>query len=519
MRIGVDIGSSSTKALVLEASGRVRHSVRHRFPTRRAAGGRVEHDPERLFLATRRALLDAAASLPRHGTALLGLAAQRSTFLFWDAASGRPLVPAISWQDLRARSMVSRTARRARERGLDLRERTGLRLSAHYAAPKIAWLFREQPALRRRLASGRALWGTLPTFVVWRLTRGALYAVDHANAQRTSLFALDALAWDPALFALFDLEPLLDAPALPALVPTCLEGGAVIEAAGRTLTLAAMTGDQQAALVGMRCRREGDMAINYGSGAFVLRCSGRHYERRPGLLTTLVDSRRTRGGRGYDVTFALEGPVNAAGTAIDWLAARQRKRLRTDDLDRLLGANARGLDASPRAVHFLPAVSGVAAPHWDETARPHFTGPAKGAPLSVLLRAVIESIAQRCAEIAFAAESRTGSQGRHRRRGSKARPTQAGAVRVSGGLTRCRALLQAQADLLGRPLLVTEMRDATAVGAAALAAHGVETRARIAAEVLETVRPRLLPGEALVLRRAWARAVYGRDVVPDGTSR
>jgi glycerol kinase len=252
------------------------------------------------------------------------------------------------------------------------------------------------------------------------------------------------------------------------------------------------------------------MAINYGSGAFVLRCSGKHDERRPGLLTTLVDSRRTRGGRGYDVTFALEGPVNAAGTAIDWLAARQQRRLRTDDLDRLLGANANGWDATPRAVRFLPAVSGVAAPHWDERARPHFTGPAKGARLAVLLRAVIESIAQRCAEIAFAAVPR---------RGSKAGPRETSAVRVSGGLTRCRALLQAQADLLGRPLLVTEVRDATAVGAAALAAHGVETRARIAPEVRETVRPRLLPGEALALRRAWARAVYGRDVVPDGASR
>jgi glycerol kinase len=139
--------------------------------------------------------------------------------------------------------------------------------------------------------------------------------------------------------------------------------------------------------------------------------------------------------------------------------------------------------------------------------------------MAVLLRAVIESIAQRCAEIAFAAASPTGSPLQNRRRGSKAGPTQTGPVRVSGGLTRCRALLQAQADLLGRPLWVTDMRDATAVGAAALAAHGVRTPARVAAEVRETVRPRLLPGEALALRRAWARAVYGRDAVPDGTSR
>jgi glycerol kinase len=496
MRIGVDIGSSSTKALVLEASGRVRHASRHRFPTWRAPGGRVEHDPERLFEATRRALEDAARRLPRRETALLGLAAQRSTFLFWDARNGRPLLPAISWQDLRARSRIAPAARRARERGLDLSERTGLRLSAHYAAPKIAWVFRDQPALRRRVASGRALWGTLLTYVVWRLTGGAVYAVDHANAQRTSLFALEGLAWDPELFALFDLDPLLDAPALPALVPTCLEGGTVIEAAGRSLNLLAMTGDQQAALVGMRCRRDGDMAINYGSGAFVLRCAGARSMRRPGLLTTLVSSRQARAARGYDVTFALEGPVNAAGTAIDWLSERLGRRLRTADLDRLLGKAAKGWDTSTRAVRFLPAVSGVAAPHWDDRARPHFTGPWKKAPLPVLLRAVIESIAQRCAEVAFSAARQSIARGD-------------GAVSVSGGLTRCRALLQAQADLLGRALLVTETRDATAVGAAALAAHGVQPAPRVTAKVQETVRPRIGPDEAAAVRRAWVRAVYG----------
>jgi glycerol kinase len=244
------------------------------------------------------------------------------------------------------------------------------------------------------------------------------------------------------------------------------------------------------------------MAINYGSGAFVLRCSGGRSTRRPGLLTTLVSSRQKRGASGYDVTFALEGPVNAAGTAIDWLAERLHRRLRTADLDRLLGSAANGWDPSSRAVRFLPAVSGVAAPHWDEAARPHFTGEAKNAPLPILLRAVVESIAQRCAEIAFAAAPRSAVPTRGRKEG---------AVRVSGGLTRCRALLQAQADLLGRALLVTETRDATAVGAAALAAHDANSAARVPAEAREKVMPRLGRDDAAVVRRAWARAVYGRD--------
>ncbi len=492
MRIGLDIGSSSAKAILIDPAGRVLRSARRRFTTRRALGGRVEHDPEGLYRAAITTLHAAADALPAGGPAALGIATQRSTMLFWDRRSGRPLTPALSWQDLRAAALCRRLRQRHRGAMEQVAAITGLRLSAHYAAPKIAWALRSLPGLRRRVARGEALWGTLGTWLFWRLTEGALYAVDHANAQRTALFDLDRLAWEPSLFELFGIADLLDAPALPALVPTSLAGGAVITVRGRALRLAASTGDQQAALVGLGCRRAGDVAINYGSGAFVMMRVGAMPRRVPGLLTTLVSSRHASGG-GCVASFAVEGPVNAAATALDWVARRIGRTLRTGSLDRILGTYD---PDSPRTLAFLPAVAGLGAPHWDETARPRFAGEIDAATREDMVRAAVESIAHRCAEIVRAAR-RTGAL----------RPGGRNAVRVSGGLTRCRYLLQVQADLLQRPLHVLESRDATALGAA-LQAGAAEAPAPRPARA-SVIDPRSTAAAARRMQGRWERAVYG----------
>ena len=520
MRIGLDIGSSSAKAILVDPRGRARRTSRVRFPTRRGRDGRVEHDAAALLRATLLALEQAARELGSREEAALGIAAQRSTVLFWDRDSGRPVTPAYSWQDLRAAALCRRLGSRhaalpgaERDLGRVVAVRTGLRLSAHYAASKLAWALRHVPGLRRRVTAGRVLWGTLGTWLAWHLTRGGLYAVDHANAQRTLLFDLHALSWDPFLFDLFGLADLLDVPALPALVPTRMESGAGVRLAGRRLRLSAMTGDQQAALLGLLCRRERDMAINYGSGAFVLMQVGRAPVHVGGLLTTLVDSRHLRPGEaagpgGCVASFALEGTVNAAATALDWVGRRLGRQIRTADLDHLLGAYD---PAAPRKVHFLPAVSGLGAPRWDEHARPRFSGRLDGASERDFLRAAVEAIAQRCAEIAAAAEAyRPKTRGVLG--GASAGAVRA-AVRVSGGLTRCQYLLQAQADLLQREVAVTGTRDATAVGAALLAAdEGTGRAARLAAGRLveAIVGPLSDAARAAALRRAWRRAVYGR---------
>ena len=389
MLIGLDIGSSSAKAILVDPGGRLRRSARVRFPTRRGAGGRVEHDAAALLRASLSALAEAAAGIAPRGVASLGIATQRSTVLFWDRDSGRAVTPAYSWQDLRAAALCRGLTRRSRAPAPDDRdlgeavaERTGLRVSAHYAAAKLAWALRHVPGLRRRVARGRVLWGTLGAWIAWHLTRGALYAVDHANAQRTLLFHLGSLSWDPALFELFGLPDLYDVPVLPALVPTRMESGAGARVGDRALVLRAMTGDQQAALQGMLCRRAGDMAINYGSGAFVLMQVGTFPVRVRGLLTTLVSSRHLRPGEppgpgGCAASFAVEGTVNSAATALDWIERRLRRRWRVARLDAVLGPFD---PLARRRVHFLPAVSGVGAPRWDERARPRFAGIVEGAP-------------------------------------------------------------------------------------------------------------------------------------------
>ena len=497
MLLGLDVGSSSVKLLRLGKGG-ARSIVRRPIATRRLSGGRVEQDAEAILETVIEAMRAGARQGAAGDGAPLGIATQRSTVLFWDRDRGRPLTPALSWQDLRGARQVA-----ALERGgaADrVARRTGLRLSPHYSASKLAWALVRTPALRRRVESGRALWGTLGAFLVWRLSRGALYAIDHANSQRTSLIDLASLSWDVELFRLFRLEPLLQAPILPALVPTTLSAPVTLSGAPGAPHLRAVTGDQQAALRALGGRGGGETMINLGSGAFLLRGVGAEPRRVEGLLTTLVESRAEPWpGCGTEARYALEGTVNAAGTAIDWAERRLGLRVPIASIDRFLGPG----DDHPRRVHFLPAVSGLGAPHWDSSARPGFHGDLRGATRRDLLRSVIESIACRCVEIA-------------RRAGSDRGP-----ILVSGGLTLCGTLLQAEADLIGRTLRVRESPDATAEGAALLAAGSggelftAAARSRPGGDRM--VRPRIGRDQAEARFRAWRRAVYSPGDGPGAT--
>ncbi len=510
MPAGVDLGSSSVKAVLVSEHGRPGRAARRRIATRRGPAGRVEHDAEEILDASLRAL---RAASPRRSAHLdLGIATQRSTVLFWDSETGRPLTPAYSWQDLRGEALCE-SMRRAGRLDDGVVARTGLRLTPYYSASKLAWALKHVRGLRRLVVTGRALWGTLGTFLLWRMGGGASYAIDHANAQRTLLFDLETLSWDPELFEAFGLAALLDAPALPALVPTTMTTRLPLAVAGLPLRLGAMTGDQQAAEIGLGCRAEGVTTINYGSGAFVLISTGERLARVPGLLTTLLASWGDAGTDGRPARrFAVEGPVNAAATAIDWAIGKLRLRLRTRDLDRFLGAD----DDRPRTVHFLPAVAGLGAPRWDTTARPRFAGDARGASPRALLRAVVESVACRCAEIIRVADEHAAPG---RAPGGAASASEPLPVLVAGGLTRCLTLLQAQADLLQRPIVVRESPDATCLGAALLTRSPAlwwGDRAAMAGgrRGRNITRPRITRDEAERRYRDWAGAVYGTEAGP-----
>jgi glycerol kinase len=406
--------------------------------TRSVADGGVEADPEELFgsvVAAGKAAL-AAAGAPAGAVAL---ANQGETVLAWDRATGTPLSPAIVWQDRRAAAVCERLADRAAE----LTALTGLPLDPYFAAPKMTWL-------RENLTDG----GVVTTTDTWLLHRlGGQYVTDAATASRTMLLDLDAVTWSEAACAAFGL----DAAALPA-VADC--AGVVGETAafGPPLPIAGIAVDQQAALLAEGCLAPGDAKCTYGTGAFLLVTTGSAAARSSAGLSASVAWRL-----GGATTYCLDGQVYTAGSAVRWLAG--------------LGvlAEPAGLDAAGRTVPdsggviFVPALAGLGAPFWQPGARGLLTGLHLGTERGHLVRAVAEGIAASVALLVSAAVSDMGRE--------------LTALRVDGGLTRSRLLMQAQADLLQRPVLICRSADATALGVAALARLGLGDAASAAEAV------------------------------------
>jgi glycerol kinase len=424
--------------------------------TRSVAGGGVEADPEELFgsvMAAGKAALAAAGA--RAGA--VALANQGETVLAWDRATGTPLSPAIVWQDRRSAAVCERLADRAAE----LTALTGLPLDPYFAAPKMTWL--------RENLTDRGVVTTTDTWLLHRL--GGQYVTDAATASRTMLLDLDAVTWSEAACAAFGL----DAAALPA-VADC--AGVVGETAafGPPLPIAGIAVDQQAALLAEGCLAPGDAKCTYGTGAFLLVTTGPAAARSSAGLSASVAWRL-----GGATTYCLDGQVYTAGSAVRWLTG--------------LGvlAEPAGLDAAGQAVPdsggviFVPALAGLGAPFWQPGARGLLTGLHLGTERGHLVRAVAEGIAASVALLVSAAVSDMGGE--------------LTALRVDGGLTRSRLLMQAQADLLQRPVLICRSADATALGVAALARLGLGDAASAAqavgpAEVEAVVEPAITADEA-----------------------
>ncbi len=467
--LAIDQGTSATKALLVgpgaEVLGRGEVAVR----TRSVGADGVEADPEELLdsvLAAGRQAL-AAAGAPAHAVAL---ANQGETVLAWDRSTGKPLSPAIVWQDRRSGGVCARLADRAAE----LAAITGLPLDPYFAAPKMTWL-------RENLTAD----GTVTTTDTWLLRRlGAGYVTDAATASRTMLLDLDAAAWSATACAAFGLDP----GALPA-VADC--AGIVGETSlfGSALPIAGIAVDQQAALLAEGCLAAGDAKCTYGTGAFL-------------LVTT--DSSAVRSGSGLScsvawrlggaVTYCLDGQVYTAGSALRWLTRIG-----------VLGAPSE-LDAvgstvpDAGGVTFVPALAGLGAPYWAPDARGQLSGLHLGTSRGHLARAVAEGIAASVTLLTLAARSDLGRppsggvwEGRP--------PGKLSSLRVDGGLTRSRLLMQAQADLLQVPVLICRSPDATALGVAALARLGTGDAASAgeavgAAEAEAIVEPSITADQA-----------------------
>ena len=427
MRVAaIDQGTTSTRLLIAEPDGRVeiRHAVRHRQI--HPAPGLVEHDPNEL-LANLRACIDAAGPCDA-----IGIANQGESCLAWDARTGAPLSPVIVWQDGRTADMLA--GLEADGAAALTLARAGLPLDAYFSASKLAWILARTPAARAAWAAGRLRLGTTDAFFLDRLA--GTFATDPATASRTSLMNLETLAWDPDLCRLFGV-PL---ECLPEIRPTIGDFGAIN---GTPVTASVV--DQQAALYGHGRRRPGEAKITFGTGAFALVVTGSRIVRAPerGLLPTVACS------MSETTLYAVEGGVYDAGAAVEWA---QRTGLVADlsELDSFAAP-----PAIDRGLTFVPALSGLACPHWDRTAGALFIGMTAATTREDLCRALLEGIALRTAEVIAAMAEEVPI---------------AETLSIDGGLSRSRTFTRFLADCLGRRLAVAAFDELTAFGTAALAA-------------------------------------------------
>lgn len=444
--LALDQGSSSSRAVVFDLRGRVVALAQRPVRARRPKAGWAEHDPAELAASLESSLDAVLAKLgPRDRVLGAGLAVQRSTVVFCDKDSFKPVAPAPSWMDGRAAEFVAPLADRQGEiHGL-----SGLYATPYYSAPKIRWFLDRDAKVRALADAGRLLCAPVSTFVAARLTKGAVVAADPTTAQRTLLMNLESASWDAGLLASFGLSTEL----LPSIRPSAGDWGA-IERRGRRIPLLASLGDQQAAAIGLGAAREGDAVANYGTGAFLLRHTGASARRAPGLLASI--SATSGAERGY----FLEGTVHAAGTSFEWLR---------DNLG--LMKDARAIDAafkrSTRRVLALPAIGGLGAPRWDYETKTAFYGLDSQTTGDDLVRATAEGLCRLLADAGAVMDAAGAPVSR---------------ARVAGGLSRSNAMMAFQADALGATLERRKEVEATALGAAILAAKaaGVADAERMA---------------------------------------
>ncbi len=434
--LALDQGSSSSRAVAFDLKGKVLALAQRPVRTRRPQAGWAEHDPLELARTLEEALDAALAQLgPRDEVLAAGLAVQRSTIVFCDRATFKPAAPAPSWMDGRAAEFAASL----QERQGEVHALSGLYATPYYSAPKIRWFLDRDAKVRALADAGRLLCAPVSTFLAARLTKGAVVAADPTCAQRTLLMNLDAMSWDAGLLALFGLS----ADILPSIRSSVGDWG-VIERRGRRIPFLATAGDQQSAAVGLGASSEGEAVVNYGTGAFLLRHTGPRPERAPGLLASCA---ATVGAlRGY----YLEGTVHAAGTSFEWLR---------DNLGLMKDVTA--IDAafkrSKGRVLMLPAIGGLGAPRWDYKTKTAFFGLDSQTTNSDLVRATAEGL---CMLVADAAAVMTAAGAPVTR------------ARVAGGLSRSDAMMAFQADALGATLERRKEVEATALGAAVLAAKG-----------------------------------------------
>ncbi|MBQ6430253.1 MAG: glycerol kinase GlpK [Oscillospiraceae bacterium] len=481
--VALDQGTTSSRAIIFDRAQNIISMAQREFTQIYPRSGWVEHDPMEIYSSQYGVMMEAIthSGIDPQEIAAIGITNQRETTVVWEKATGKPIYNAIVWQCRRTAEICDDL----REKGFEpyIREKTGLVLDAYFSATKIKWILDHVEGARERAKRGELLFGTVDTWILWKLTGGKVHATDYTNASRTMLFDIHKLCWDEKLAAALDI-PLCMLPEVrdsSGFFGTCNVQGCEIPIAG-------IAGDQQAALFGQCCFDRGDAKNTYGTGCFLLMntgeeaCTSRH-----GLVTTIA------AGLNGKITYALEGSVFVGGAVIQWL--RDEMRFLRESCDAEYYSKK---VPSTEGVYFVPAFAGLGAPHWDMYARGAIVGITRGTKPEHIIRAAQESIAYQSMELVEAMEKDTGAE--------------LHALKVDGGASRDAFLMQFQADILNKAVQRPVVRETTALGAAYLAglAAGLwesqdEIRSLWKCDVSFT--PKMSEAKRQAGKRGWAKAV------------
>jgi glycerol kinase len=482
--LALDQGTTGTTALVFDARGRIRGRAYSEFRQYYPKAGWVEHDAEEIWRITlrvaRRALQ--AARVQARDVAALGITNQRETTILWERKTGKPVGRAIVWQDRRTAPICE--AVKAQGAEAQVRAATGLVVDPYFSGTKLKWLFDHHAGARAR--ASKLAFGTVDSWLVWKLTDGAVHLTDHTNASRTLLYNIHRHAWDPELLRLLDVPPQV----LPQLATSSGEVARTTRSIfGAEIPIAGIAGDQQAALFGQACVEPGMVKNTYGTGCFLLMFTGAApVESRRGLITTVACA--ADGSPAY----ALEGSVFIAGAAIQWLRDGLRIIDKASESEKL----ARRVE-STLGVYFVPAFVGLGAPYWDAEARGAIVGLTRGVTRAHIARAALESLAYQTRDVV---DTMAGESGR-----------ELVSLRADGGAAANDFLMQFQADALGVVVDRPRVIETTALGAALLAGLGVGFWSRAQIDKVRVrdrlFRPRLRPEQRETLYQGWKRAVAG----------
>ncbi|MGA8104744.1 MAG: glycerol kinase GlpK [Candidatus Acidiferrales bacterium] len=484
----IDQGTTSTRFIVFDRSGRIVAVAQKEHQQIYPRPGWVEHDPQEIWQRTEEVIAEAMRqkSLVPSDLAAIGITNQRETTILWDRRTGEPVGNAIVWQDVRVEDAVAELSRDAGQGRF--RAATGLPLSTYFSSLKIRWILENVPGVRQRAPAGEILFGNVDTFLLWKLTggtRGGIHVTDVTNASRTQLMNLATLAWDPAILEILGIPE--------NILPEIRSSSEVYARAQidpiRGVPIAAILGDQQAALVGQTCFQPGEAKNTYGTGCFLLLNTGEHaVQSTHGLITTVA----YRFGNERQV-YALEGSVAIAGALVQWLRDNLGLIQKSSDVEALANSVENN-----GGVYCVPAFSGLYAPYWKASARGVIAGLTRFATKGHLARAVLEATAFQTCEVVEAMQ----------------RDSQIAldVLRADGGMVQNELLMQFQADMLGRPVVRPAIAETTALGACYAAGLAVgyfrnieELRAQWAID--REWRPQMDDGQRASLYRSWKKAV------------